>query len=808
MIKLNRFFSLIMTVILLIHLLPMISFAQEEEKCGDNLNWYINEEDTLIISGSGEMYELGYEEYGWYSQRKIIKSIIVEEGVTSVGSYAFYDETAVVSVSLPSTLISIGNKAFAYVGKLQEITLPDNLRTIGDSCFYRCSSLKTVNFGNSAVTVGSDAFQLCNAISKVNTVNLTAWCESEFANEKANPLCLMSSPHLHLNGEQIYKLVIPDDATKIGDHVFHKLNFSELTIGKNVKTIGNSAFRYCLSFNSLTIPSNVEAIGDYAFENCYFLLTYLNANCKYIGKYAFFKCQRLRTVILGPDVKYIDEYAFGSCKLLSMLYIESDLEVLADNAFSNTSNLSAVKGLYNTPAHEYAQAHGLHFEYVYKAPVVEAVGSNSVTVSDAFSISKLYYAQGHYETLDALTKAEGIVILNEEQIYQSWLWGMLEFEFSDARLTFCAVLKDGNTRFYHVDTGDCAHALGSEYTERPATCQVNKLREGNCVRCGIHLLFEIPNSTIPHSFNNYIYDNNATCTDDGTETSGCSMGCGTTDTVTVYGSATGHDFCCYQTIKEATCTENGYKEAYCNNGCDTIDIITIEEIGHIYGEWITVKEPDYDNEGTMINNCTVCFTLLETKQIPALVYIPFPDVPEDAWYVEAIEYCHKKAWIIGNDKGDFNPADDLTREQFAVILARMANADLGGYAESSFADVRADSWYGPAVIWAYQNGYVKGTGNGNFGVGNSITREELAVILYRYAQSNGIDTAKKADQRYCDDAKDISSWALDSVAWSIEIKVLGFTSTTANLFCPKMTVTRSQAAKIFMSFNELEALLM
>ena len=159
---------------------------------------------------------------------------------------------------------------------------------------------------------------------------------------------------------------------------------------------------------------------------------------------------------------------------------------------------------------------------------------------------------------------------------------------------------------------------------------------------------------------------------------------------------------------------------------------------------------------------------------------------------------------MGTDEGIFKPNDELTREQFVVILARISGAKLSEYTESGFADVKADSWYGASVTWASAEGIVNGMGNGLFGVGEPLSREQLAVILYRYAEAQRIDISDKADLSYCDDADYISTWADDACAWAVKAEVLGSTSEIDNLISPKMTVRRAQAAKIFMSFDKIK----
>ena len=299
----------------------------------------------------------------------------------------------------------------------------------------------------------------------------------------------------------------------------------------------------------------------------------------------------------------------------------------------------------------------------------------------------------------------------------------------------------------------------------------------------------------------YIYDDNATCLENGTETSICDNGCGFSDTRIVEGSAFGHSFTVYFIIFEQTCTVNGEKEAYCDNGCGEKDVIIEEAQGHIPGEWIVTEEPDYYNEGNRIKTCTVCSELLNSETIAMLIYNGFPDVWDASWYAEGIEYCFKHGYMLGTDDGTFKPNAEMTREQFVVILARISGEDISEYTESVFDDVEDGSWYAASVNWASEKGYVNGMGNGNFGVGQAMSREALAVILYRYAEKQGIDVSEKADLRYCDDAKDISEWAVDACAWAIKEGLLGSTSENKNTLSPKMTVSRAQAAKIFMSYD-------
>lgn len=184
--------------------------------------------------------------------------------------------------------------------------------------------------------------------------------------------------------------------------------------------------------------------------------------------------------------------------------------------------------------------------------------------------------------------------------------------------------------------------------------------------------------------------------------------------------------------------------------------------------------------------------------------IEFTDVKEGAWYYDAAYYCAGKGYITGNDKGEFMPNGNLTREQFVVILARVAGADLSKYTETTFTDVNAGSWYGPSVIWAATEGVVKGVGDGTkFGVNQAMTREQIATMFYRYAELTGEDMTGKADLSVYTDVASISSWAKDACAWAVNAGLIKSTNTSTLVFSPKMTVTRAQAAQIFMNYDNM-----
>lgn len=176
----------------------------------------------------------------------------------------------------------------------------------------------------------------------------------------------------------------------------------------------------------------------------------------------------------------------------------------------------------------------------------------------------------------------------------------------------------------------------------------------------------------------------------------------------------------------------------------------------------------------------------------------FSDVKKNTWYYDAVKYCFNHEYMSGTSETMFTPNGKVTREMFVKVLANLADADLSGYTTSSFTDVKADSWYGPAVQWAYENGLTSGMSEDSFGVGQYITREQLAAFLTRYAQFTKKNTQGRADLSVFKDAGKISDWAEDSVSWMV---YKGFISgMDASTLDPKGTATRAQMAVLINAY--------
>lgn len=194
----------------------------------------------------------------------------------------------------------------------------------------------------------------------------------------------------------------------------------------------------------------------------------------------------------------------------------------------------------------------------------------------------------------------------------------------------------------------------------------------------------------------------------------------------------------------------------------------------------------------------VSFALIEDETVKA----DFADVAADAWYADAVQYVYENGMMSGTSETTFSPDLTTTRGMIVTILYRLegspdlSNENLG----YPYADVDANAYYADAVYWARQNGIVSGMSAEQFAPNNAITREQMAAILYRYAQFKGYDVSAKADLSVYTDAAQVSTYATDAMAWANGAQLIAGTSQAT--LTPAGNATRAQVATILMRFCE------
>ncbi|WP_346662451.1 S-layer homology domain-containing protein [uncultured Merdimonas sp.] len=148
------------------------------------------------------------------------------------------------------------------------------------------------------------------------------------------------------------------------------------------------------------------------------------------------------------------------------------------------------------------------------------------------------------------------------------------------------------------------------------------------------------------------------------------------------------------------------------------------------------------------------------------VTLPYTDVTPDAWYYDTVADVYEKGLMTGMDATTFAPVETLARAQFAIILYRMESEPDIAF-EATFKDVTDGQWYTDAILWAADASVVTGYSNGNFGPADKINREQMATMMFRYANAKGLDTSQRADFSSYPDASSVSDYARDAMSWCV-----------------------------------------
>lgn len=190
----------------------------------------------------------------------------------------------------------------------------------------------------------------------------------------------------------------------------------------------------------------------------------------------------------------------------------------------------------------------------------------------------------------------------------------------------------------------------------------------------------------------------------------------------------------------------------------------------------------------------------EEKTDPSTgVKIPFDDVKAEDWFAGSVMWAYENGLMVGTSPTSFSPNLQTTRGMIVTILHRLEESPKGAGADI-FADVVEGKWYSDAIAWAAENKIAAGYGDGKFGPEDSITREQMAVILMNYAKLKGYDVSAKADLSIFTDSSEVSGWAADALAWA---NAKGLINGMSNeILAPQGLATRAQVAAILHRFIE------
>lgn len=213
-----------------------------------------------------------------------------------------------------------------------------------------------------------------------------------------------------------------------------------------------------------------------------------------------------------------------------------------------------------------------------------------------------------------------------------------------------------------------------------------------------------------------------------------------------------------------------------------------------------LRSPSRNSSGGTMYYCPDCCTskIVESNSY-STIFAVLGDVPEDAWYYSSVQEAVCRGLFNGVSAHRFRPDYTMTRAMLVTVLWRYAGSPKEG--TNTFTDVKAGQWYTDAVAWAAKNKVVDGVGNQRFAPDDTITREQMAAILYRYATYAGFDTSARTELSTFADNAGISAWAAEAMQWCVaEGFIGGMTQGGSLILDPQGSATRAQVAAILVRF--------
>ncbi len=505
--------------------------------CGDNLTWTLDTTTgVLTIDGIGDMSaDDGYYTYDPYKDS--IRSLVIGANVTGIGAGAFSDYVNLENIFFSSSLKTIGNGAFRgcylITGTLK---IPASVTSIGYGAFSDCVHLKKIIIPDSVTYIGDHAFDYMVGNHYYN-IYATIYCYDN------------SAAHVFAEKEDFpYELLDVLSGT-CGDALTWKYNTitGVLTIdgtgdmydfeyiaGKYRPETTAPWNSYYESVTAIIINEGVTSIGDAAFVDLGAATECTISNTvTHIGRKAFNYCSSLTELTIPDSVVSIDDYAFSYCYNLTKAHIGSSVSSMGKVVFDGCSDLTEIT--VDASNDYFTSADGV----LYNKEMTELIQYPCGNQRSEFSIpdtvtSISEYAFHDCETLTSVTVPKSVTSIGEYALHY--------YNVGYLPLNLTIICYENS--YAHT------YAINNSF-EYELMCD--------------------------HIYTNYISDNNATCTENGTKTAFCDHGCGTSDTVTIEGTA----------------------------------------LGHSWSDWITTVEPTYTSDGEMIRFCFKC-DAGENKEIPAL----------------------------------------------------------------------------------------------------------------------------------------------------------------------------------------------
>ena len=624
----KKIISLLMSLTMLLSIVSVVDLSAYADtlttgKCGDNVAYSFDAETgVLTISGMGKMTDYYYNGSPFYGGF-YIKSIIIENGVTS-----------------------IGDSAFSGCSSLTNVTIPDSVTNIGDSAFFGCTSVTSINVEENNINY----FSVNGVLFNRNQNELMYYPAGKNDKNYEIPDSVTSIGASAFFGcKSLTSITIPNSVTSIGCSAFcNCTSLTSVTIPNSVTSIGDSAFSYCTSLANVAIPNSVTSIGSYAFRYCANLISinveenninYFSANgvlfnrnqnelmyypagkndknyeipdsVTSIGASAFFGCKSLTSITIPNSVTSIGCSAFCNCTSLTSVTIPNSVTSIGYFAFSDCTSLTSVT-IPNS---------------------VTSIGEsafNNCTSLTSVTIPNSVTSIGYYAFRSANLKS--VIVLTPNCKFDSYIvnTSVKIYGFANSTANKYADSKGNEFIEIYCDDYGLEHIYSEKVLKNP-TCKNNGEISYTCDRCS-----KIYTDTIPELGHNYVSKvlTQPTCTEKGTTRYTCSR-CGDSyDKENI--DALGHNYEA-KVVTQPTCTEKGITRYTCSRCGDYYDKEDIAALGHNYVSKV-LTQPTCTEKGVTRYTCTRCNNYYDKEDIEELghdtkiVERVEPTLTEDGFY--------------------------------------------------------------------------------------------------------------------------------------------------------------------------------
>lgn len=757
-------------------------------KSGDmgNVHWNLSSKGVLTFSGSGPILDFATWDEDGYLQEELarpwetdvtiqVSSIKIGNGITRIGDYAFYQSTAM-SVTIPDSVTNIGIRAFCS-SNLIGVSIPKG--TIEYDAFRGCKYIKTLELGEGVTSIGNNAFRGCEGITT--------------------------------------DLVTP------------------LTIPASVTTIGSGAFMSCGGIYKLEFAPNSK-------------LTSIKGG-------AFAQCWKLLAIELPYGLTALDENLFQSCINLWKIYIPGSVTAIDSTALMNAEQMQEI--YYGGTEEQWIAAKGpealRNTTAAYKPVTYNICSIFNSTYGGATHV----YDNDTDMTCNNCGHVRGGTPISPDtppSDTHTHGWSADWSHDSGYHWHDCTVL-DCDVSENALKSGYGSHMFGDWITDTEATTSTVGMKHRICTVCEYS-----ETSTIPIVPDTNVPDNPNQPSTPSTPSipSYPSYPNTSNTTISIKTNSDGSVTTTKKDNKTGTVTETTkFKDG-------TTTIVETPTTGRVNAEVNLSQEMVANNSGTVdlpipnlpvtsndadapvvkINwpantqdtnvaipldgdNASVVAVIVKTDGSEEIVrksaiigndlIVPlsgdttiklvdkstsFSDVADNHWADDAIAFATSRGLFEGIGDGKFAPDSNMSRGMLVTVLHRLEDNPASN-GVMYFPDVNGDAWYTEGLQWAAANKIVNGYGNGTFGPSGNVTREQIAVILYRYANVIGVGTDERGSTTQFKDSDNISDWARDAMSWAIEVGL--FNGDNQGNLKPTDNVTRAEVAALLKRFVEYMA---